>query len=94
MSDKQGTKDQLVKSQTNYKGNSHFDYVDVEIIKDGSFYKKGDKDRVHPSLAEILLKKGLIKEIPRVKTIDTSKIITEKESKDVNEGVKTIADVQ
>lgn len=48
------------KSQADYKGNSHFDLVDVEIVKDGDFYKKGDKDRVHPSLAAILKQKGLI----------------------------------
>ncbi len=61
MSDKNAaTKDSIIKSQADYKGNSHFDFVDVEIIKDGSFYKKGDKDRVHPSLAAILKEKGLI----------------------------------
>ena len=61
MSDKSAaTKDSIIKSQADYKGNSHFDFVDVEIIKDGSFYKKGDKDRVHPSLAAILKEKGLI----------------------------------
>lgn len=48
-------------SQTDYKGRSHFDKVDVEIIKDGSFYKKGQKDKVHPTLAAILKSKGLIK---------------------------------
>lgn len=51
----------IMKAQANYKGNSMHDLVDVEIIMDGSFYKKGDKDRVHPSLAEILKQKGLIK---------------------------------
>lgn len=54
------TKEEITKSQANYKGNSHFDFVDVEIVKDGDFYKKGDKDRVHPTLAAILKKKGLI----------------------------------
>jgi len=51
----------IIKSQANYKGNSMHDLVEVEIIADGSFYKKGDKDKVHPSLAEILKQKGLIK---------------------------------
>lgn len=52
--------EELRKSQTNYKGNSHFDLVEVEFVKDGSFYKKGQKDKVHPSVAEIFKKKGLI----------------------------------
>lgn len=55
------TTETLQKSQAEYKGNSHFDNVDVEIIKDGSFYKKGDKDSVHPTTAAILKAKGLIK---------------------------------
>ena len=88
------TTEELVKSQSNYKGDSHFEYVDIEIIEAGSFYKKGDKDRVHPSLAQILLKKGLIKTIPNVKKIDTSKLISEADSKLVVDGVKTIAEVQ
>lgn len=54
------TKSEIVKSQADYKGNSHFDLVEVEIIEDGDFYKKGDVDQVHPSLAAILKKKGLI----------------------------------
>jgi hypothetical protein len=52
----------LVQSQAEYKGNSHFDRVDIEIIKDGDYYKSGDKDSVHPSLAAILKSKGLIKD--------------------------------
>jgi len=55
------TTDAIVKAQADYKGDSHFDTVEVEIIKDGSFYKKGDKDNVHPTLAAILKAKGLIK---------------------------------
>lgn len=54
------TKDKITKAQTEYTGNSHFDMVDIEIVKDGDYYKKGDKDRVHPSLAAILKAKGLI----------------------------------
>lgn len=59
---KNGTKEALIKSQSNYTGNSHFDYVDITIITDGDFYKEGDKDRVHPSMAYILQNKGLIAE--------------------------------
>lgn len=49
------------KAQADYKGNSHFDLVEVEIVQDGSFYTKGQKDNVHPTIAAILKKKGLIK---------------------------------
>ena len=33
---------------------------EVTIIEDGSFYKKGQTDTVHPSLAAILRAKGLV----------------------------------
>lgn len=49
-----------VVAQADYKGDSHFDLIDVEIVKDGDYYKKGDKDRVHPTTAAILKAKGLI----------------------------------
>lgn len=55
------TKDSITLAQTNYKGNTQSDVVEVEIIKDGSFYKKGQKDTVHPTVAAILKEKGLIK---------------------------------
>lgn len=55
------TKETLVKSQAEYKGNSHFDLEEIKIIKDGDFYKVGDTDEVHPTLALILRAKGLIK---------------------------------
>lgn len=55
------TKDSIVLAQTEYKGNSQSDTVEVEIIKDGSFYKNGQKDTVHPTVAAILKQKGLIK---------------------------------
>lgn len=55
------TTESIQKAQAEYTGNTHFDTVEVEIIKDGSFYKKGDKDTVHPTLAAILKAKGLIK---------------------------------
>lgn len=65
MADKEAkvlSKDELVKSQADYKGDSHFDLVEVEIIKDGDYYKKGDKDKVHPTLAALLKAKGLVSE--------------------------------
>jgi len=61
LKDKAVTKDSVVLAQTDYKGNSQSDLVDVEIVKDGSFYKEGQKDRVHPTVAAILKEKGLIK---------------------------------
>jgi hypothetical protein len=50
----------IVKSQAGYKGNQHSDLVQVEIIKDGAHVKVGQTKVVHPTMAEILLKKGLI----------------------------------
>lgn len=87
MADK-ATKESIIKSQADYKGNSHFDYVDIEIVKDGSFYKKGDKDRVHPSLAAILKEKGLIGEYEnKVKKRDSSDpMLTDLESLKVQDG--------
>lgn len=58
--EKKVTKDAIIKSQADYKGDSQSDVVDIEIVKDGSFYKKGDKDSVHPTTAAILKAKGLI----------------------------------
>lgn len=52
--------DELRLAQADYTGNSHFDLVDIKIVKDGDFYTKGQEDKVHPSLAAILKKKGLI----------------------------------
>jgi len=54
------TTEEVVKSQAAYKGKSQSDLVDIVIVNDGSFYKKGDKDSVHPTTAAILKKKGLI----------------------------------
>lgn len=67
--EKKMTKDEVMKSQTNYTGSSLFELVEVTIVKDGDFYKKGDKDKVHPSLAEILKAKGLIDKIGTPETI-------------------------
>jgi len=91
MADK-GTKSEIVKSQADYKGNSHFDLVEVEIIKDGSFYKKGDKDKVHPSLAAILKAKGLIGEYEKnvVKRDSSTPMLTDLESQKVQDGDKEL----
>lgn len=48
------------KAQAEYKGNQHSDLVEVEIIKDGDYLKKGQKKIVHPTMAAILKAKGLI----------------------------------
>lgn len=61
MADKAVTKESIKKAQSNVKSTSQQDLVEVEIIKDGSFYKKGQKDKVHPTVAEILKAKGLTK---------------------------------
>jgi len=59
--EKKATREEIIKSQAEYKGNSYFDLEDIEIIKDSKYYKKGDKDSVHPTLAAIFRAKGLIK---------------------------------
>lgn len=86
------TREGLIKSQADYKGNSHFDYVDVTIVKDGDFYKKGDKDRVHPSLAAILKTKGLIGDYEKdVKKRDSSApMLTDLEVVKVLDGEKEL----
>jgi len=91
MSEK-ATKSDIVKSQFAYKGNSHFDLVEVEIIKDGSHYKKGDKDKVHPSLAAILKAKGLIGEYEKnvVKRDSSAPMLTDLESQKVQDGEKAL----
>lgn len=91
MSDK-ATKSEIIKSQASYKGNSHFDYVEVEILKDGDFYKKGDKDKVHPTLAAILKAKGLIGDYENkvVKRDSNFAMLTDLESQKVQDGEKEI----
>jgi hypothetical protein len=58
--EKSMSKADIMASQASYKGNSHFDLVKVKITKAGDFYKEGDEDIVHPTLAAILKAKGLI----------------------------------
>lgn len=86
------TKSSIVKSQANYKGNSHFDLVEVTIIKDGSYYKKGDVDKVHPTTAAILKEKGLIGEYENnVKKRDSAApLLTDLESQKVQDGDKEL----
>ncbi|HMK57765.1 MAG TPA: hypothetical protein VK462_01790 [Nitrososphaeraceae archaeon] len=86
------TREGLIKSQADYKGNSHFDYVDITIIKDSDYYKKGDKDRVHPSLAAILKAKGLIGDYEKdVKKRDSSApMLTDLEVVKVLDGEKEL----
>ena len=59
--EKEMTKAEIMKSQTEYKGNDMFELVEIEIVKDSDYYKKGDKDSVHPATAAIFKAKGLIK---------------------------------
>ena len=57
---------EIRKAQANYQGNDILDLVEVTIEKDGKHYKKGDKDIVHPTTAEILKAKGLISSYKKV----------------------------
>lgn len=86
------TKSEIIKSQAEYKGNSHFDLVEVTILKDGDFYKEGDKDKVHPSLAAILKKKGLIGEYENkvVKRDSNFAMLTDLESQKIQDGEKEL----
>lgn len=61
MAENKATKDAIVKSQANSKSKSQHDLVEVTMIKDSRYYKKGQTDKVHPSVAEIFKTKGLIK---------------------------------
>lgn len=58
--EKTGTKEQIIKSQANYKGNTQSDRVEITIKKDGNHVKVGQKLSVHPTVAEIFKAKGLI----------------------------------
>lgn len=85
-------KSDIVKSQADYKGNSHFDLVEVTIIKDSTYYKKGDTDKVHPSLAAILKAKGLIGEYEKdvVKRDSSVPMLTDLDSQKVQDGEKEL----
>ena len=84
-------RESIVKSQSDYKGNSHFDLVKVTIVKDGDFYKKGDTDEVHPTLAAILKEKGLIGDYEKdVKSRDTDRLLTDLEVAKIQDGEMNI----
>jgi len=48
------------KSQAAYTGNHHQDKVEVTINKKTKYYKKGQKETVHPTVAHIFEEKGII----------------------------------
>ena len=86
------TKASVIKSQAEYKGNSHFDLVEVTIIKDGSYYKVGQKDKVHPTVAAILKEKGLIGEYAKdvVERNSAAPLLTDLEVVKVLDGEKEL----
>jgi len=93
MSEKnKATKAELVKSQADYKGNSHFDLVKVTILKDTDFYKEGDTDTIHPTLAAIFKKQGIIGDYEKdvVKRDSGALMLTELEVQKVLEGEKEL----
>lgn len=54
------TTENIVKSQSEYKGNTQLDRVTVKVIEDGKHVKKGKEYSVHPTTAMIWQQKGLI----------------------------------
>jgi preprotein translocase subunit SecF len=62
-------------SQAEYKGNHHMDKVTVKIIKNTKYYKKGQSDTVHPTVAAIMKQKGIIGDYEKdVKTYRAPKV--------------------
>lgn len=53
------TTEELQKSQAEYKGNDLFELVEVTFEEDSKYYKKGQKDVVHPATAKVFKAKGL-----------------------------------
>lgn len=47
-------------AQSNSKSKSQLDKVEVTFKKDTSYHKKGEKKKVHPSVAEIFKAKGIV----------------------------------
>ncbi len=81
------------KVQAAYKGNSHFDLVAVAIVKDGDFYKEGEKDKVHPTTAAILESKGLIAKGWENKVVERSSaenLLNETQTQEVQDGDRDI----
>lgn len=54
------TTENLIKTQSEYKGNSQLDRVTVKAVKNGNFMKKDKEYSVHPTTALIMQEKGLI----------------------------------
>lgn len=65
------------KSQAKYTGNHHMDKVEVTISEKTKYYKKGQKDTVHPTVAQIMQEKGIIEAgwEKKVKTYNAPKVV-------------------
>jgi len=65
------------KSQAGYEGNHHMDKVEVTINQKTKYYKKGQKDTVHPTVALIMQEKGIIDKgwEKNVKTYNAPKVV-------------------
>lgn len=74
------------KAQANYQGNDILDLVEITIEKDNKYYKKGAKDIVHPTTAEILKAKGLISSYKKV----DRDAITKAQEKAAEEYIKSL----
>lgn len=64
-------------AQAAYEGNHHMDKVEVTINQKTQYYKKGQKDTVHPTVALIFEEKGIIDKgwDKKVKTYNAPKVI-------------------
>lgn len=64
-------------AQSEYKGNHHMDKVEVTINQKTKYYKKGQKDTVHPTVALIMQEKGIIDKgwEKNVKTYNAPKVV-------------------
>jgi len=80
-------------AQAAYKGNSHFDLVEVTIVKANEYYKAGEKDKVHPTTAALFEQKGLIAPGWENKVVERSSaenLLTEIQTQEVLDGDRDI----
>ena len=74
---KEETNSATKKAQAAYEGDHHMDKVEVTINQKTKYYKKGQKDTVHPTVALIMQEKGIIDKgwEKNVKTYNAPKVV-------------------